>query len=202
MPVSKLPSSAVAECGVGPELLQVTVSPAFTVTDAGENWKSLIVTVVEAAATAFCFFPGFALGVFSGSAAATGCAGGAGAAGAGAGSAGAAGVGAGGAGSTGAGAAGAGAGSVAGSVAGGASGGAGSAPCAGGAGGTGSSVADSGPATASAATIAYITVSRARRITGASAYLYAAGLQKVRAKRRVFRCRCRTRAGAIPRSPP
>src|ERR687896_2413462 len=52
MPVSKLPPSAVAECGVGPSLVQVTVSPTSIVTAAGANWKSLIVTPVSAAAVA------------------------------------------------------------------------------------------------------------------------------------------------------
>src|SRR5918999_794274 len=51
IPVSKLPSFAVAECGVGPSLVQVTVSPTLTVTAPGENWKSLIVTPAEAAVT-------------------------------------------------------------------------------------------------------------------------------------------------------
>src|SRR5918996_3578656 len=52
MSVSKLRSSAVAECGVGPSLVQVTVSPTLIVTEAGANWKSLIVTPVSAAAVA------------------------------------------------------------------------------------------------------------------------------------------------------
>src|SRR5829696_1753611 len=52
MPVSKLPSFAVAECAVGPSLFQVTVSPTLIVIAAGENSKSLIVTVVEADALA------------------------------------------------------------------------------------------------------------------------------------------------------
>src|SRR5918992_5144944 len=52
IPLSKLPSSAVAECGVGPSLVQVTVSPTLMVTDAGANSKSLIVTPVSAAAVA------------------------------------------------------------------------------------------------------------------------------------------------------
>src|ERR687896_1889146 len=52
MPVSKLRSSAVAEWGVGPSLVQVTVSPTSIVTEAGANWKSLIVTPVSAAAAA------------------------------------------------------------------------------------------------------------------------------------------------------
>ena len=52
IPVSKPPSSAVAECGVGPSLAQVTVSPTSIVTVAGANWKSLIVTDVSAAAVA------------------------------------------------------------------------------------------------------------------------------------------------------
>ena len=60
MPVSKMPPLEVAECGVGPLLVQVTVSPTLTVTLAGENWKSLIVTPVEAAAMAIGF--GFLLG--------------------------------------------------------------------------------------------------------------------------------------------
>ena len=50
--MSKLPSLAVAECPVGPLFVQVTVSPTLTVTVPGENWKSLIVTPVEAAAMA------------------------------------------------------------------------------------------------------------------------------------------------------
>src|SRR5688572_27720028 len=52
MPVSKLPSSAVAECGVGPAFVQVTVSPASIVMVAGANSKSRIVTDVSAAALA------------------------------------------------------------------------------------------------------------------------------------------------------
>ncbi len=55
MPVSKTPPLEVAECGVGPLLVQVTVSPTLTVTLAGANWKSLIVTPVEAAAMAIGF---------------------------------------------------------------------------------------------------------------------------------------------------
>ena len=40
-------------CRSGPWLVQLTVSPTFTVTLAGPNWKSLIVTLAEAAAWAF-----------------------------------------------------------------------------------------------------------------------------------------------------
>jgi hypothetical protein len=50
--VSKLPSFAVAECAVGPLLVQVTVSPAWTVIVAGPNEKSLIVTAPVAAVVA------------------------------------------------------------------------------------------------------------------------------------------------------
>jgi hypothetical protein len=111
MPVSKLPSVAVAECAAGPEFDQVTVSPAFTVTAPGENSKSLISTPVEAAATAVV------LGFATGAAPRGGWGSGAGA--------------------TGAGAAGAGAGSAAGARcgAGAAGGGAGAVGCAAGAGG-------------------------------------------------------------------
>ena len=52
VPVSKLPSSAVAEWATSSVLLQVTVSPTLIATDFGENAKSSIVTVVEAAALA------------------------------------------------------------------------------------------------------------------------------------------------------
>src|SRR5919109_3911063 len=52
VPVSKLPSSAVAECSTSSSFVQVTVSPASIVTDFGENAKSLIVTDAEAAALA------------------------------------------------------------------------------------------------------------------------------------------------------
>lgn len=52
VPVSKLPSSAVAEWATSSVLLQVTVSPTSIATDFGENAKSSIVTVVEAAALA------------------------------------------------------------------------------------------------------------------------------------------------------
>src|SRR5436190_20810023 len=46
--VLKLPSSAVALCGASSLLAQVTVSPTFTVTEAGENAKLTIVTLSEA----------------------------------------------------------------------------------------------------------------------------------------------------------
>ena len=49
VPVSKLPSLAVAVCGAWPELCQVTVSPASTVTVPGEKKKSPMSTVVEEA---------------------------------------------------------------------------------------------------------------------------------------------------------
>src|SRR5918992_2244019 len=52
MPVSKLPSDAVAECEVGPSLFQVTVSPTLTVIVPGLNEKSTMVTDPSAAATA------------------------------------------------------------------------------------------------------------------------------------------------------
>src|SRR6478672_7175481 len=51
-PVSKEPSSAVAEWPLGPLLLQVTVSPAVTVIVLGVNLKSLIVSPPAARATA------------------------------------------------------------------------------------------------------------------------------------------------------
>jgi hypothetical protein len=44
VPVSKLPSLAVAVCAVGPTLVQVIVSPTWTVIVAGENLKSEIVS--------------------------------------------------------------------------------------------------------------------------------------------------------------
>jgi hypothetical protein len=50
--VLKLPSSAVALWGAWPVFLQVTVSPAATVTELGEKKKSPIVTVAEADACA------------------------------------------------------------------------------------------------------------------------------------------------------
>src|SRR3954470_9781063 len=65
MPVSKLPSLAVAECPVGPELLQVTVSPTATVMPLGENLKSLIVTPAEAAAKAMTWCLGLPAGASS-----------------------------------------------------------------------------------------------------------------------------------------
>ena len=52
VPVSKLPSSAVAEWATSSLFLHVTVSPTSTVIDFGENAKFSIVTVVEAAAVA------------------------------------------------------------------------------------------------------------------------------------------------------
>jgi hypothetical protein len=55
MPVSKDPSFAVAECGVGPLLFQVTESPWVMVIVAGAKLKSAIVTDPLAAATAFGF---------------------------------------------------------------------------------------------------------------------------------------------------
>jgi len=51
-PVSKDPSSAVAEWPLGPLLLQVTLSPAVTVIVLGVNLKSLIVSPPAAWATA------------------------------------------------------------------------------------------------------------------------------------------------------
>lgn len=47
--MAKLPLLAVALCGWCPELVQVTVSPTLTVTVAGENEKSTIVSDVDAA---------------------------------------------------------------------------------------------------------------------------------------------------------
>src|SRR3954452_19867082 len=120
MPGSKLPSLAVAECGVGPWLLQLTVSPTFTVTPPGENLKSLMVTPVEAAAFAMVVFFGLSTGASSSMTGwAAAAAGSAGAAGAGAG---AAVVGAGAGWAAGAASAGAGAASVVGGVASGAAG--------------------------------------------------------------------------------
>jgi hypothetical protein len=52
VPVSKLPSSAVAEWATSSVFRQVTESPTSIVIDFGENAKSCIVTVVEAAALA------------------------------------------------------------------------------------------------------------------------------------------------------
>jgi hypothetical protein len=52
VPVSKLPSSAVAEWATSSVFLQVTVSPTSIVIDLGENAKSWMVTVVDAAALA------------------------------------------------------------------------------------------------------------------------------------------------------
>src|SRR3954454_2067932 len=49
VPVSKLPSSAVAVWGAWPVLCQVTVSPTATVTEAGLKKKSPIVTLADAA---------------------------------------------------------------------------------------------------------------------------------------------------------
>src|SRR4051794_40977458 len=65
MPVSKLPSLAVAECPVGTELLQVTVSPTATLMPLGENLKSLIVTPAEAAARAMTWCLGLSAGASS-----------------------------------------------------------------------------------------------------------------------------------------
>src|SRR5215218_11502753 len=91
MPVWNEPSFAVAECGVGPLLFQVTVSPVLTVIVAGVKLKSAIVTEPLAAAIAF----GLAAARFSARSSARNCgSGGAGAASAGAG-AGCAGAGAG-----------------------------------------------------------------------------------------------------------
>lgn len=50
--MSKLPLSAVAEWAVGPWLVQLTVSPAWIVIEAGPKEKSLIVTALDAAALA------------------------------------------------------------------------------------------------------------------------------------------------------
>jgi hypothetical protein len=44
IPVSKLPSRAVAVCGLGPSLDHVSVSPTWIVVVAGEKLKSTIVT--------------------------------------------------------------------------------------------------------------------------------------------------------------
>ena len=85
MPVSKLPLSAVAECGVGPLLVHVTVSPWLMVIVAGAKLKSAIATEPLAAAMAF----GLGASVSSRSSARTCGSGGAGAGSAGAGSAGA-----------------------------------------------------------------------------------------------------------------
>jgi hypothetical protein len=49
VPVSKLPSFAVAVWGACPVLCHVTVSPTATVTDAGLKKKSPIVTLADAA---------------------------------------------------------------------------------------------------------------------------------------------------------
>src|SRR5687767_13551566 len=82
IPVSKLPSEAVALCGVGPSLRHVTLSPAVIEMVPGVNLKSLITTVPDAATvTASLRLRGWRSG--AGSAAATagtgGCAAGAGA---------------------------------------------------------------------------------------------------------------------------
>src|SRR5918999_3990528 len=192
IPVSKLPSSAVAECGVGPSLVQVTVSPTLIVTDAGANSKSLIVTPVSAAAVArgasaerralrlagtgcpgSCTAVTAGTGVGSGRMVGSGGVGSAGATGSGGGvvSAGAAsgGMGSGtvGAGSEGSGTASCGCSAVCGA--------AGS--------GTESCEADSGVTRSSAAISAYSDVIPARRVMRASAYLYADALQMVRARR-------------------
>src|SRR3954452_8013993 len=171
MPVSKLPSLAVAECPVGPELLQVTVSPTATLMPLGENLKSLIVTPAEAAARAMTWCLGLSAGASSfrtgWAAPAVGAAAGA----AGAGAAGAALV-VGAAGAAGAGAAGAAAGSpraageAAGTVA-----AAGSA--AGSAGGGASSETAIGAASANTATSAYSSVGPPSRLMRATEYLYA-----------------------------
>ena len=91
IPVSKLPSGAVAECAVGPSFVQVTVSPWLIVICAGANWKSEIVTEPLAAALALTFCLRSRAGCSAGagaagcSGAAAGCSGaGAGAAGSGA----------------------------------------------------------------------------------------------------------------------
>jgi hypothetical protein len=44
VPVLKLPSFAVAVCELGPSLVQVIVSPTWTVVVGGVKWKSAIVT--------------------------------------------------------------------------------------------------------------------------------------------------------------
>src|SRR5215212_7601679 len=172
MPVSKLPSVAVAECPVGPELLQVTVSPTLTVVVLGANLKSLIVTPAEAAAIAMTF----CLGLSTGASSRRVCWAPAGAAaGAGAGWAGAA------AGAAGAGAAAAGAGAgAAGAAAASPGAGAGAAgAAAGSAGGCGSSETAIGPARASTAASVYSAIGGLRRLMRATGYLYAAGPQKV-----------------------
>lgn len=51
--MSKLPPFAVAECGVRPLFVQVTVSPTWTVIVLGRNLKSSIVTEPAAATRAF-----------------------------------------------------------------------------------------------------------------------------------------------------
>ncbi len=50
VPVSKLPSLAVAVCGAFPWFVQVTVSPTWIVIVAGENLKSTIVSAGSLAA--------------------------------------------------------------------------------------------------------------------------------------------------------
>jgi hypothetical protein len=52
-PVSKLWSLAVAVCELGPALVQVTVSPAWIVSEPGENLKSEIVAPGSRAECAF-----------------------------------------------------------------------------------------------------------------------------------------------------
>src|SRR5215212_6413299 len=86
MPVLNSPPLAVAECGVGPLFVQVTVSPVLIVIVEGAKLKSAIVTPPLAAAMAF----GWGAGASSRSSART-C----GSGGAGAGSAGIAGAGSG-----------------------------------------------------------------------------------------------------------
>ena len=51
-PVLKLPSLAVAVCAVGPSLVQVIVSPTWTVIVPGVNLKSEIVSLAAPAAWA------------------------------------------------------------------------------------------------------------------------------------------------------
>ena len=89
MPVSKLPSGEVDECGVGPSFVQVTVSPCWIVICAGANWKSATVTEPLAAAVArgFCLRSRAGCSAGAGAAACSGAAAGcsgAGAAGSGA----------------------------------------------------------------------------------------------------------------------
>jgi hypothetical protein len=49
VPVLKLPSFAVAVWELGPSLVQVIVSPTWTVVDGGVKWKSAILTAGSAA---------------------------------------------------------------------------------------------------------------------------------------------------------